>query len=298
MAHNELHHSGYAAVLITTRVEPGRSLDGEGGRTVRRHEIATEDGARPRGGYESWKSREKYNHARHNLLEYNDISYCVQLLSDGNGIYVSGTGTGNIVRYNYVHDNLAQHFPAPIRCDDDQHETLIYGNVLYNNAGFSAGIASKGVNDIINNFIVAPARVPRNGYVSFEWAPVTGSKAQRNIIISHPDGGKAHNERLRSGQTAAGPKLDSTDMDQNLYYHPADPHWMDEHLLKMRAVGNETASLVGDPLFVDPAGGDFSFQPNSPALDLGIESLDVSKMGRLKTGDYYQNSDRQTQKDE
>ena len=202
MIHNELHHSGYSAVLITTRVEPDRSLNGEGGRTVRRHEIAAEDKSRRRGGYESWKTREKYNHARHNLLEYNEISHSVQLLSDGNGIYVSGTGTGNIVRYNYLHDNRAHSLPAAIRCDDDQHETLIYGNVLYNNAGFSAGIASKGVNDIINNFIVAPAVVPRSGYISFEWAPVTGSKAHRNIIISHPDGGKAHNERLRKGQTS------------------------------------------------------------------------------------------------
>ena len=66
--------------------------------------------------------------------------------------------------------------------------------------GFSAGIASKGVNDIINNFIVAPAVVPRWGYISFEWAPVTGSKVQRNIIMSHPEGGNAYAERLRRGQ--------------------------------------------------------------------------------------------------
>ena len=125
MIHNELHHSGYSAVLITTRVEPDRSLNGEGGRTVRRHEIAAEDKSRRRGGYESWKTREKYNHARHNLLEYNEISHSVQLLSDGNGIYVSGTGRGNIVRYNYLHDNRAHSLPAAIRCDDDQHETLI-----------------------------------------------------------------------------------------------------------------------------------------------------------------------------
>ena len=49
----------------------------------------------------------------------------------------------------------------------------------------------------------------------------------------------------------------------------------------MRAVGKEKASLFGDPLFVDPAGGDFSFRPGSPAVALGIEPLDVSKMGRL-----------------
>ena len=279
MIHNELHHSGYSAVLITTRVEPDRSLNGEGGRTVRRHEIAAEDKNRRRGGYESWKTREKYNHARHNLFEYNEISHSVQLLSDGNGIYVSGTGTGNIVRYNYLHDNLAHSLPAAIRCDDDQHETLIYGNVLYNNAGFSAGIASKGVNDIINNFIVAPAVVPRWGYISFEWAPVTGSKAQRNIIMSHPEGGNAYAERLRRGQTELEPKLVETDMDKNLYFHPTDSHWMDEHLLKMRAVGKEKASRFGDPLFVDPAGGDFSFRPGSPGPGLGNRAA-----GRLENG--------------
>jgi hypothetical protein len=211
----------------------------------------------------------------------------VQLLSDGNGIYVSGAGTGNIVRYNYLHDNLAHSLPAAIRCDDDQHDTLIYGNVLYNNHGFAAGIASKGVNDIINNFIVAPVASPRFGYISFEWVPVTGSKALNNIVISHPDGGNVYAERLRGDARpgSAGPKLVETDMDSNLYFHPSDSHWVDEHLLKMRAVGKEKASRFGDPLFTDPAGGDFSFQPGSPALKLGIESLDVSKMGRVQRQD-------------
>jgi len=286
MVHNELHHSGYSAVLITNRINPGRGLDSEGGRTVRRHEIAQEqteqrDGPRSRGGYESWKRREKYNHSRHNLFEYNEISHSVQLLSDGNGIYVSGAGKGNIIRYNYLHNNQSHSLPAAIRCDDDQHETLIHGNVLYENGGHAAGIASKGVNDIVNNFIVAPTVVPRNGYISFEWVPVTGSKVERNIVISHPEGGKPQSERMRKGQTTGGPKLASTEMDKNLYFHPTDPNWVDEHLLKMRAVGKEATSVFGDPLFVDPASGDFSFRSDSPALTLGIEPLDVSKMGRL-----------------
>jgi len=286
MVHNELHHSGYSAVLITTRVSPGRDLNGEGGRTVRRHEITQDGGGRGRGGgvYASWQRLEKYYHSRHNLFEYNEISHSVQLLSDGNAIYISGTGSGNIIRYNYVHDNRAHSLPAPIRCDDDQHETLIYGNVLYNNRGFSAGIASKGVNDIINNFIVDPAVVPGSGYISYEWVPVAGSKVHSNIIVSHPDGGKAHNERLRGTDNGGRPKpkLVDTDMDSNLYYHPTDSHWMDEHLTKMQAAGLEKASLFGDPLFADPAGGDFGFRPGSPALALGIEPLDTAKMGLIK----------------
>lgn len=286
ISHNEMHHSGYAAVLITTRVNPYKNrggLTGEGAKTIRRAEIAPEENE-SRTGYESWQNRERYIHSRHNLLEYNEISHAVQLLSDGNGIYVSGAGTGNIVRYNYLHDNQAHSLPAAIRCDDDQHDTLIYGNVLYKNHGFSAGIASKGVNDILNNFIVAPVAVPRWGYLSFEWVPVTGSKVQRNIIISHPDGGNAHAARPRGGgrtsSGSGGPKLEQTDMDSNLYFHPTNSHWMDEHLSKMRAIGKEKSSLFGDPLFTDAAGGDFSFRPGSPALKLGIEPLDVSKMGR------------------
>ena len=283
MVHNELHHSGYAAVLITTRVEPGRSLNGEGGRTIRQHEIDPAHKTLPRAGYESWQIREKYNHARHNLLEYNRISHAVQLLSDGNGIYVSGTGTGNIIRYNFLHDNLAHSLPAPIRCDDDQHDTLIYGNVLYNNFGRSAGIATKGFNDIINNFIVGAVVAPSSGYISYEWVPVTGSKVQRNIIVAHPDGGKAHNARPRGTDNGGRPmpRLVDTEMNSNLYYHPTDSHWMDEHLMELRAGGNETDSLFGDPLFKDPAKGDFSFKAGSPALELGIEPLDTSKMGRL-----------------
>ncbi len=68
-------------------------------------------------------------------------------------------------------------------------------------------------------------------------------------------------------------------MDSNLYFHPNDPTWMDEHLARMQAVGKEKASLFADPMFKDPAGGDLSFKEDSPALDLGIEQLDVSKMG-------------------
>lgn len=267
--------------MITNRVEPNRRLTGEGGQTIRQNEIPESVKANVTETYEHWKVREKYNHSRHNLLEYNEITHSVQLLSDGNAIYVSGAGTGNIVRYNYIHDNVEHSLPAAIRCDDDQHETLIFGNVLYNNYGFAAGIASKGVNDIINNFIVAPLTTPRRGYISFEWVRVTGSEVRHNIVMSHPEGGKVYGESPIHKTEDGDPKVEQTEMDSNLYYHPADPEWVKAHLQRMQAVGKETRSVFADPLFVDPAAGDFSFQPGSAARLLGIEALDVSQMGRL-----------------
>ncbi|MBP0904937.1 right-handed parallel beta-helix repeat-containing protein [Mariniflexile gromovii] len=279
IANNFIHHSGYAAVMITNRVEPNRDLNGEGGRTIRQNEIPETVKENTIETYENWKIREKYNHSRHNVFEYNEITHSVQLLSDGNAIYISGAGTGNIIRYNYIHDNLEHSFPAAIRCDDDQHETLIYGNILNNNYGFSAGIASKGVNDIINNFIVNPISSPKWGYVSFEWVSVKGSKVHHNIIVSHPSESIAYGERPIQRSEDGQPLIVETDMDSNLYSHPTNPSWMDAHFAKMRKVGKEQNSVFAEPMFVDALKGDFRFKAESPALEIGIEALDVSKMG-------------------
>ncbi|MFC2090514.1 right-handed parallel beta-helix repeat-containing protein [Bacteroidota bacterium] len=280
IANNYIHHSGYCGVLITCRVNPTRNRPtGEGGMTVRHNEVSDDVRNSDTRGYENWKLREKYYHSRHNLLEYNEITHAVQLLSDGNGIYVSGAGKGNIVRYNYLHDNIEDHLPAPIRCDDDQNEALIHGNVIFHNSAFAAGIATKGVNDITNNFIVNPLAVPRKGYLSFEWAPITGSRVSHNIIISHPDGGKGIGETGRNQPGAYVPNIEETEIDSNLYFHPENPEWMDKHLERMQAIGKEQASLFADPMFIDPTGEDFGFKEGSPAIKLGIEPLDVSKMG-------------------
>jgi len=37
-----------------------------------------------------------------------------------------------------------------------------------------------------------------------------------------------------------------------------------------------------DPLFADPENGDFSFNPGSPALEMGIVPIDISKVGLIK----------------
>jgi len=280
IANNYVHHAGYSGILATGRVRPDSREGNEGGRTVRHDEIAQSAKENMNYAYEGWKRRAPYLHARHNVVEYNEITHLVQRLSDGNGIYVSGTGTGNIVRYNFLHDNSEAHLPAPIRCDGDQHETLILGNVIYNNSAFASAIVSHGVNDIINNFIVAPLAVPMKGYLTYSHYPITGSKVHHNIVISHPDGGLAHGEIAPRGEGAYRPNIEETDMDSNLYFHPTDPAWIDEHLERMQAIGKEKASVFGDPLFVNPEAGDFGFQPGSPALKLGIEPLDTSRMGR------------------
>jgi hypothetical protein len=69
------------------------------------------------------------------------------------------------------------------------------------------------------------------------------------------------------------------DSDHNIYYCKAEPRLGEETLERLRRNGGDTHSLAVDPLFVDPENGDFRFKPGSPALELGIVPIDLSKVG-------------------
>ena len=77
-------------------------------------------------------------------------------------------------------------------------------------------------------------------------------------------------------------KASDADTDFNIYYCAADPNVGEQMLEKEQADGVDKNSLAIDPLFVDPANGDFRLQPNSPAIKLGIKSLDLSTVGLVK----------------
>ena len=43
--------------------------------------------------------------------------------------------------------------------------------------------------------------------------------------------------------------------------------------------GMDQGTLIADPLFVDPAKGDFRLKPGSPALKIGFEPFELSAVG-------------------
>ena len=51
---------------------------------------------------------------------------------------------------------------------------------------------------------------------------------------------------------------------------------------KQRQFGIEENSISADPLFVDVDNGDLGFQKRSPALELGIEPIDLEKVGLIE----------------
>ncbi|MHC2066095.1 DUF5123 domain-containing protein [Bremerella sp. T1] len=70
--------------------------------------------------------------------------------------------------------------------------------------------------------------------------------------------------------------------DHNIYFSAADSQLGKQIIKKHKQEGIDAHSLSVDPLFVDPANVDFRFQPDSPALKLGIVPFDVSIAGLIK----------------
>jgi len=64
--------------------------------------------------------------------------------------------------------------------------------------------------------------------------------------------------------------------EKNLFWNPAGTKGLPE---AWKEKGLDKESVIADPLFVDPDKGDFTLKPDSPALKLGFQPIDVSKVG-------------------
>jgi len=272
IAHNTIHHLPYTAVLATGRISRAQPGPGECSRTIRWGE-APKDFARL-----SWADREPFLHARENRIEYNDIHNVMETLGDGNCIYVSGAGGGNVVRGNYCHDCIGRYMNAVIRCDDDQHGTRMENNVCARTGGHGEGFISKGDNDILNNVVADLRPVHRHrGYIVFPYGDIAGSRIEHNILYSRCKGQVLYYEgRARGGKP---PLLSNAEVDRNLYWCTADPDWAAPHVAACRSRGVDVHSASADPQFVDPDAGDYRFRPTSPAPDLGIQAIDTTQAG-------------------
>jgi hypothetical protein len=285
IANNRIHDVPYTGLAITGRIYLGPTNPnradvygrGECSGTIRWDEIRAVLGAARAAKAHTlpWKVREPFLHGRKNVLEHNDIRQVMQVMGDGNGIYVSGAGGGNIVRWNRVTDSKGTHLGASIRCDDDQHDTLIEGNLL-TDAG--VGIGTKGVNHILNNVVVTSGRGRSRGmvYCGRSGAPMRGSRFQRNIVYARRGDDQILLEKPRKHR---GRIMVGFQADRNLFWCPANADWGKNYVSAMRRRGIEKNSIVADPQFVDPAKGDFRLKKGSPALKLGFEPIDTAKIG-------------------
>ncbi len=290
LTRNRIINTPYTAIVISGRTQPDRGGFKESSKTIRWDEFDLMLGEKPR----TWENREPLMHGRENEVAYNDISACMQRMGDGNAIYISGTGKGNRVHHNYIHDIDSASINAAIRCDDDQHDVTIKNNIIAQTCG--EGFIFKGRNVIVNNIIYdlrsqTSGGVPcvhQRGYLVLSGAPVKGSIVRRNLFVSTEPGQPIlyeYTKPWKKGRIQMPPvTLASCEADHNLYFNAADPDWARAFLEEQRSRGVEENSLTADPEFADPANGDFSLEPGSLAVEkLGLEPIDLRWLGPQET---------------
>jgi len=225
-----------------------------------------------------------------NVVEYNDMYNTSLETYDTGGIHAYQDDLvyrcNTTIRYNLVHDGVGYSSlmglplfdSRGIYIDGNSSGYTITHNISYRNSQ-SGGIFIQGGHDIhmSNNICV------NNGWPEYMHANHRSNSANleftRNILCTF-------NPRMLSLirlNTAAPGCEKITRFDYNLYFHPAGRicHPLAIGFADWQALGQDAHSIVADPCFVNPQADDYSLRPDSPALKLGFEPIDMRPIGLL-----------------
>ncbi len=144
-----------------------------------------------------------------------------------------------------------------IDLDDGSSNYDIYNNLMLNGGlKFREGFRRRAWNNIMVN----------NGFHPHVWYNDSGDEFFSNIIMRPPRGANVPTK------TAKGKRVDS-----NLFWtgFPDEMEWYPVSKWDVN-------SVYGDPLFKDPANGDFSVKEGSPAFEIGFKNFPMDQFGVKK----------------
>ena len=209
--------------------------------------------------------------AHHNNLDYNHIHHLGNGdgLSDMGGIYTLGVSPGTTERYNHMHHVYSYahvSHGSGVYPDEGSSEILIENNLVYR-VRTCPLFQHYGKDNIVRNNILA---LGGKGQLQRcrEDKPCHYI-AEGNIVFGDI-------EQMLGGVWKSG----DWKVGRNVYWSTAgSPRFADMDFAAWKTKGGDVGSIVADPLFVDAANDDFRLKPDSPALKLGFNSIDLSKTG-------------------
>jgi hypothetical protein len=205
-----------------------------------------------------------------NIIEYNHIHHIGRgMLSDMGGIYTLGVQPGTRLRYNHIHDVESRGYGGwGIYNDEGSSYILVENNLVYRTKSNPYN-QHYGRDNIIRNNIFAFGREAQFSRGRVE--PHNSFFFTNNILYFDTDGA------VLAGNWK---ELQAT-IDRNLYCNASGRplSFAGQPFEEWQAQGADQHSLIADPLFKDPAGGDFNLDPNSPAFSLGFVPFDLSTVG-------------------
>jgi len=214
-----------------------------------------------------WGWEDKPNPAHHNVVERNRVYEAMLLMSDGAGIYTLGLQPGTIIRNNIIHD-VHGRMPGGngIYLDEGSAEIVVENNLVARVQG-TAMVFHMANRNICRNNIFALAALN-----TYHASGAKDNRAECNIVY-FSEGRVLPLRNWSKGAVA---------MDNNLYYSTTGNGLEFERgasLDPWRKSGQDTHSIAADPMFADPAGGDFSLREDSPAFKLGFKTFEIPAIG-------------------
>jgi hypothetical protein len=217
--------------------------------------------------------------ARDNVIEFNHTHHIgTGILGSHCAIYALGTSPGTVIRNNHVHHV----FQAPawrgagegIILDNGCCGILVENNVVHDAVagGFGTNFNCFG-NVIVNNIFAYGTEYQLTVYGDAPTGPPQpkGELFARNLVV-WKDGPLI--------KEADWPTF-TTLWDYNLYFREGGTpvQFMKYSFDEWKAKGLDRNSLIADPRFADPARRDFTLPPDSPALRLGFQPIDLRRVG-------------------
>lgn len=205
--------------------------------------------------------------ARDNKVEYNHIHDLGKAwLSDMGGFYSLGMQPGTVVRNNVFHDIEGLHYGGwGVYFDEGSTDIVAENNLVYRttHSGFHQHY---GRNNVVRNNILALGR---------------HAQLQRSRLEEHLSFTVEGNIIYGKGEQFLLGRWDGpVKLDRNLYWRPDGPIRFGRLTFEQwQKQGHDTHSLIADPLFIDPAKGDFRLKPGSPAAKIGFKMPDFSTVG-------------------
>jgi hypothetical protein len=208
--------------------------------------------------------------AERNRIAANHIHHLGRgVLSDMGGVYTLGVSPGTIVEGNRIHDIVSHDYGGWGLYTDEGSSGIVMRDNVVHRASSGSFHQHYGKDNLIENNILASARdwqlqrTRVEEHVSFRF--------QRNIVWWDSD-----------TPLAKGDWNDGIVARDNCYWHEGGKvTFPDGATLGARQKAKlESGSIVADPRFADPHGGDFTLPADSPVWDLGFKPIEAEAVGR------------------
>ncbi|MCD6354120.1 MAG: chitobiase/beta-hexosaminidase C-terminal domain-containing protein [Prolixibacteraceae bacterium] len=233
------------------------------------------------------------------IIEHNDIWETVRETGEHgpfnswgrDRFWISGKGDGfmlknqvlldaidpTIIRYNRI-SNFRKSLSAgnwTIDLDDGSSNYHIYNNL---NLGSTLKLRDGYFRKVWNNIYISA--VPIGWHC---WPSESGDEFYNNITVI---AGAVEGSKFPTLEYIKPARLPDAKMgeniDNNLYYNINKHNTRISKEFTLNAwqkTGNDVHSVFEDPLFIDPANGNYQVQKNSPALKVGFKNFDMTGFG-------------------